>query len=325
MFAPKNTKLVDLLQEKIGCKRKSCRTYASQLRKLWRTLGRDPDSMPPDFKWLDTPGVVKFVKKIDGLVQRKNMTTAVISGLRTLDEPKQRHKFQEMLKLADDAYKQFLSSNQRRRPYKSAFNEWEKIKELPQRALKVLNAHKLWKRGDLVSYPEYALLMTTVYLHWVVYHPPRRLQAYALSRLITPEDYDELEEKNENYVIMHTGRKRWEWKLHVYKTVKHHSVQSFPLNGRLQKLLKRAKPIIFAKNSRGRIFLKKGWAGMTSTGFSKFVKSVFVGAMNKPWTQNTIRSIFVSKTYKDTPQTLELLKIAEGMGHTVEAALVNYR
>ena len=90
MFTPKNTHLVDKLENVIKCKRKSCRAYASQIRKLWRDIGRDPDSTPPNFEWLDKPSVVKFVRGIDNLVRRKNMASAVIAGLRTIDEPKHR-------------------------------------------------------------------------------------------------------------------------------------------------------------------------------------------------------------------------------------------
>ena len=110
----KNTALVDKLQKTIGCKRNSCRTYASQIVKLWKDLGRDPDSIPPDFKWIDNKAVVRFVKKIENLVRRKNATTAAISGLRTLEKSKYKQKFQEILKAADDSYKRFLlAENQR--------------------------------------------------------------------------------------------------------------------------------------------------------------------------------------------------------------------
>ena len=52
MFEPKNVDLTDRLQAAIGCKRQSCRTYASQISRLWSDLNPGK-KMPKSLKWLD--------------------------------------------------------------------------------------------------------------------------------------------------------------------------------------------------------------------------------------------------------------------------------
>ena len=68
MFQTKHKVLVDLVQDAVGCKRNSCRTYVSQVMRIFKDL--HPGEPPPtDFRWLDKKSVVKWPQPISQISQ----------------------------------------------------------------------------------------------------------------------------------------------------------------------------------------------------------------------------------------------------------------
>ena len=79
MFEAKNVDLTDRLQEAIGCKRQSCRTYASQITRLWTSMNPDRP-MPKNLKWLDSEKVLNYISKIVNLVKKKISSLGCSAG-----------------------------------------------------------------------------------------------------------------------------------------------------------------------------------------------------------------------------------------------------
>ena len=105
------------LQAAIGCKRQSCRTYASQISRLWAELNPD--------KWLDQQKVLNHISKVTSLVRKKNMLVGVLSGMRLLTSPRKREKAKSMLMEADGSYQSFLTSKSRPIRFKNPTQTWD--------------------------------------------------------------------------------------------------------------------------------------------------------------------------------------------------------
>ena len=146
MFQTKHKVLVDLVQDAVGCKRNSCRTYVSQVMRIFKDL-HPGDPPPTDFRWLDKKSVVKYIEELTPLVRLKNVATAALAGLRTLPVSKYREAILKLLMRADEAYRGYLKHKPARRPFTDAVAEWKKIKELPKRLTKMLTNTGIWKTG----------------------------------------------------------------------------------------------------------------------------------------------------------------------------------
>ena len=321
-ITPRNKILVDLLQKHSGCKRSSCRTYVSQIMRIYKDL--HPGSPPPtDFRWLDSKEVVKYIADQTPLVRLKNIATSALSGLRTLKVTKHREAILKLLMQADTAYRQFLTHRPARRPFKDAVAEMKKIKSLPSQVSRHVNGMGLWKRGKFVTYPEYRVLMHLLFAHFISEAPPRRLE-YADTRLIGREQFDALgaDRKDFNYIVMEP-RGAWQWHMYNYKTSKSAGPVVVQLPSKIKRYLKRFGPIILAKNPEGWLFLTSKWRRMSRPTFSGFVKQFFAKYLGKKtWTMNTLRSVFVSSYYKNVPDDIQ--QISRQMGHSIETALLHY-
>ena len=119
------------------------------------------------------------------------------------------------------------------------------------------------------------------------------------------------------------GKRKWYWRIHRYKTVSRYGPQNLPIPGPLKLALNKMKPIAFAKNRNGYVFLNNKFQKLSKSQFSSFVKWVFLKYHGKPWTQNTVRSIKISSVWK--PGTENPISLAREMGHNVHTAVLHYK
>jgi len=325
MFEAKNVDLTDRLQEAIGCKRQSCRTYASQITRLWTSMNPDKP-MPKNLKWLDSEKVLNYISKIVNLVKKKNLLVGVLSGMRLLESPRKREKTKKMLMEADANYNSFLTSGKKPIRFKNPTKTWEKILRMPDVIRKVANAHGVLQKGERATHPEYNIAQQLLFSLFVTSSPPRRLD-YRHLRLITPSDYANLDKdvlNSSNWIVM--GRGVWKWETLRFKTRDSHGPISTTLPQRIKKYLQRMKHMTLAKNSNGYIFLTRKWKPMAASTFSSFVQSMFKTylGLNKVG-MNQIRSLYVSQFYKDAPQSIKMLEISRQMGTSIPTQLKHYR
>ena len=117
------------------------------------------------------------------------------------------------------------------------------------------------------------------------------------------------------------GKRSWRIHFFLFKTVGKFGPQILTVPGPLKAALNKVRPIAFAKNAKGFIFLTNKWKRMSRSQFSAMIKWVYKTYAKKSWTQNTVRSIKVSSVFSgENP-----LKLATEMAHGIETQLLHYR
>ena len=309
-----NTKLTKKLEEALKVKHATARVYASSIRQL-ATLMKI-DFKDTDIEWLTKRRVVNFLNNVVNLTRRKNLASGAVAGLKLLGNQKIIGDYREILMQADKDHKSFLMSGKRKKRFKNADKQWTMLRKLWKKVSAIVNAKRLWSKGESVTSAEYRLILQLVYLKFIADMPVRRLE-YAETKFATQPD------KVSNLII--TGKGPWRWRLSNYKTFKNYGTQEYKLTSGLKKILQKVKPIAKAKNNDGYIFLNTRWNPMTRGTFSTFVINTLKIYTGKKWSQNTIRGIKVSSVWKDSIKTIEALKVSEEMGHDPRTALVYYR
>ena len=325
MFKPINSNLTDLLQQKSTCKRASCRTYASSLVKIWRELtDLDRSQMPSNFKWVDTAKMAPYLARQTPLTRRKNLATAVLAAMKTLSQPEYRTAVLKVLKDADIACAQFLTT--RPRMFKNAVKVWSQIRKAATDLSRIVKLRRLLRQREHIRHHDYVTVMRWIFLNWVTYMPPRRL-SYRHARVTSEDAYDALPletRKQSNWVIM-TRRGPWLYRMHIYKTHKTRGDIDITIPRQMKTIFKRALPIIQGKNSQGLVFMNSRWKQYSAPNFSTFVRKTFEQTMGQPFTMNTIRSIYISQLFSGAPPSKQLLAMEDQFGTSIRTQLQHYR
>ena len=325
MFKAINSNLTDLLQQKSTCKRASCRTYASSLVKIWREMtDLDRSQMPSNFKWVDTNKMAPYLSRQKPLTRRKNLATAVLAAMKTLSQPEFRVAVLKVLKDADVAYTQFLTT--RPRMFTNAVKVWNEIKKAASDQARIVKLRRLLRQREHIRHHDYVTVMRWIFLSWVTYMPPRRL-SYRHARITTADAYDEMPlevRKKSNWVVM-TPRGAWLYRMHVYKTHKTRGDIDITIPRQMKSILKRALPIIQGKNSQGLIFMNSRWKQYSAPNFSTFVRSTMEQTLGHPYTMNTVRSIYISQLFSGAPPSKQLLAMEDQFGTSIRTQLQHYR
>ena len=312
-------KLFHVLVEALNSKERTAKVYSSTLRRVYRDVyGKELEVN--DLNFIDSVKVFNYLKKIVNLTKQKNTATALLMFSKAKkSSEKIQNKFRKVMMDADKNYQSFLASGKRKRPFENAEKTWEMVTELYKKPKKEIEARSLFELGSQVSPLEYKILIAWVYLKFIAHLPPRRLE-YTDTRVISKKDFENIEKKEDNYIVM--GNRQWKWHLFKFKTVDKFGPQILKIPGPLKKALNKMKPIIFSKNANGFIFLTNKWKPMTRSQFSAFVKWVFKTYSGKNWSQNTIRSIKVSSIWSPDKNPL---KLAKEMGHSIQTAVLHYK
>lgn len=193
---------------------------------------------------------------------------------------------------------------------------WSKMNEL----LKIVKQYEkdikkngLMKKQQLTN-KEYDLLQK--YVVGMLYvgdnenHPPVRCD-YAPMRIVSKREYDEIENKNENYLI-NKSRNKKQFAFHNYKTIKVYGPKIIDvspiINTALNKLLKYNKSDYLLKNTSGGV--------MNKNGLSKFLNRVF-SPSGKDISVNMLRHIYISEN--KPPELIEKYKnMSDKMFHSTE-------
>ena len=139
-------------------------------------------------------------------------------------------------------------------------------------------------------------------------HPPVRCD-YSPMRVVSKREYEKIENKNENYLIVQNRNKK-QFAFHNYKSVNKHGTKIFDVskkvNTALNRLLKVNKGEYLLKNSTG--------AAMTANNLCKYLTKVF-SPTGKTISVNMLRHIFISEN--KTPEVINKYKnMSDKMLHT---------
>ena len=230
-FDKKNTDLTDKLQETLKVKHSTARVYASSLRQLASHLKITFEGA--DVSWLIRRKVLNYVHKVVNLTRRKNMASGAIAGLKLIGDDKKEAKkklgnYREILMKADKDHKAFLVAGKRKRKFKNADKQWEMISKLWKKVSTIVNAKRLWQRGESITANEYRQIMQLIYFKFLADMPIRRLE-YSDTQFATKPD------KESNQIITKKGP--WRWRLSNYKTSKNYGTQEYKITPGLKAML----------------------------------------------------------------------------------------
>ena len=68
---------------------------------------------------------------------------------------------------ADKDHKAFLVAGKRKRKFKNADKQWEMISKLWKKASAIVNAKRLWQRGESITAHEYRQIMQLIYFKFL--------------------------------------------------------------------------------------------------------------------------------------------------------------
>ena len=317
----KNTVITDLLQSKLHVKRNSARSYASQLRKLFSLV--KSDGTMDNLRFLDTDEAVKVVASLSPASRKKNMAVAALSGARAAEfSQKRMNQYREIMLTADQQYLKYARSGVRKKFTGSAKEHWKAITSMHKTISRVVSSRQLYKRQGL-NHEEVIILQQLVYARLLAHFEPRRLE-YVTLRFLSPEQIQEIGDTSSfNYI--RTGPKQWTLVYNIYKTSKTYGRQEYQVPSGFRTVLKKVQRSLALVEPSGIIFFNRSGRQMGFSAFSQFIKNTFKTYLNRSFTQNTVRSIYISSVFAGLPSTEKLLDMQKNMGSAITTQLTHYR
>ena len=316
----KNTAITDLLQTKLGVKRNSARSYASQLRKLFGMV--KPDGAMDSLRFLDTDAAVKAVDSLSPASRKKNMAVAALSGARASSlSQKRTNQYRQMMLAADQQYLKYARSGARKKFSGDAKVLWKAVTGMHKTISRVVSSRRLYTRSVL-THEEVVILQQLVYARLLAHFEPRRLE-YVTLRFLSPDQLKDVDASAFNYI--RTGSKQWKLVYNVYKTSKTYGAQEYDVPSGFRTVLKKIQKSLAIVEPSGIIFFNRSGRQMGASAFSQFVKNTFKTYLNRSFTQNTVRSIYVSSVFAAVPSTQKLLDMQKNMGSSIATQLTHYR
>lgn len=207
--------------------------------------------------------------------------------------------------------------------------------------IKSRSRHKrLLKRDevDLINYVVLMLYFSDCEKLAKAQNPPRRLEyANTVVRYATTDEdkVKELEEQDKNRNVLWVNEKgmpNWFW-FNNYKTKKHYGTYKVGINKKLKRVLNfylKIKNILpddlkELNNSNHWLLPKKDGHPISSNQLGQILKRTFYGNTQKYPTINTLRAIFTSEVFKNTPKTGLLKSMCKGMGNSLRIQMEYYR
>ena len=319
----KNTAVTDLLQSKLGIKRQSARSYASQLRKLFNLMQLKGEMKSLAF--LEHPDAVDTVKKLQPVNVRKNMSVAALAGARATGMKTRTDDFRRIMVQSDAEYQRYAQSGARRKGFSGdAAGHWKTIQNLHKVIARIVSSRQLYKRQDL-THDEVTILQQLVYTRLLAHYDPRRLE-YVLLRFISPTQLKNIpseHEKKLNYFL--TTPKKWTIHYNNFKTKRTYGSQVYAVPPGFRTVLQKVQKSLALVNTDGLIFFNRSGNQMGYSAFSQFIKKTFKTYLNRSWTQNVVRSIKISSMFRHAPSTREMLDLQNNMGSAISTQLTHYR
>ena len=294
-----------------NCTKSTGVTTFYSIKKIRKNLDLDV-KIPKGHSWI-TKRVYAYLKNVDKLVTRKNLSVALVSYLKALKAPEKKIKeaTQFMLKYAkevDQIYK-----NQKKSIKQSA--NWVDAKELKQfvkektnqvAARKLLSKEK-WSLSDKKLAYDYLILI----LH--SNNPPR----LEFAQLVYTKKADKPATGN----YLYQKKKQWYALINEHKTsrkkgpfvVKFGNSVSRVLN-KFRKYFKEEKPVFI--NKKGKM--------MSRNSYGKRISRIMKDRFGKNISASMLRTIFLSDMYSGLQPLKQMEERAKNMGHSLQTALGKY-
>lgn len=304
----KNVKLVDKLQQTIKCKRSSCRTYASVIKRVANQFGQ---GFNEDMKWSHDKKILGKIKKFDTTLNvKRNLVNAMLNSLKLHENATLYKQYSEYLvelnKEVDEFAKSGKLTDKQQKTYLS-FDKIIKLRRLIGRKVRLSQAYKREK----VTPQTHKLLTRWIVLNLYTLLPPVRL-SWATVTFHNEKGIGNARQQLGNYLAIRRGNWRVYWNEH--KSSRKHGTVEVEIPKNLVRVL---RPYIkylkkhFPENAN--LLLNSRYEPMSKASLSAFLQTLFYSHFRKRIGAQAIRRIFLSHKYRN--QDKERAEVARQMLH----------
>ncbi len=304
----KNVELVDKLQQTLKCKRSSCRTYASVIKRVAKQFGKGYN---PDMKWSHDKSILPKIKKFDTTLNvKRNLVNAMLNSLKLHENDTLYKQYSaylvELNKEVDEFAKSGKLTDKQQKNYLS-YDKIIKLRRLIGRKVRLAQAYKREK----VTPQTHKLITQWIVLNLYTLLPPVRL-SWATVSFHNEKGIGNARQQLGNYLAIRRGKWRVYWNDH--KSSKKHGTVEVEIPKNLERVL---RPYIryLKKNfpDNARLLLNSRLEPMSKPSLSLFLQSLFYAHFRKKIGSQAIRRIFLSHKYRN--QDKERSEVARQMLH----------
>ena len=311
----KNVALVDFLQKKKGCRRSSCRTYASTLMRIHRDFSKK--KFNKDLKWLSQEAAVILtgIKKLSNVNIQRNLIGTGLVGLNILGDKKNSEVWNKYLKILNQKKAELMKSGELTSKQKSAWIDWKEIVRLRKVVNRRVNLSKLYTHK--YNRKDFLVLQRLLILSLLTMLPGIARLDYATLRIISKKEFLKLKNQSaENYLV--TGP-QYKILFSKYKTSKTYGTVNLPV-GQYSKALQRllVKHVRYLRENfpeNDCLFLNQNLTCMSRNSLTKFLQKLFLEYFKKSVSVTMLRHIFLTDKY-DKKQLEEQADTAKFMMHS---------
>ena len=301
--------LFEKIQKSRDIKEKSINAYITSLKKIHNYVddGSDFDSL----KFLDSKKfnqVLEFLETLK-LPTRKNYIAAILVALSSEKSPNDKliEKYRNHLDILAVEYNKKIKSHEKSEKLEKNWVTMKELLDIVKRYKREIKERNLliketFNKKDLDLYQKY--LVGSLY----TILPPLR-NDYANMKVITFKEYENIEDKKNNYLVIVSKSKKF-FSFGAYKTSEVYGIKTLDiprnLNNIINKWLERNKTGFFLINTKNE--------PLSENGLTKFLYKTFENT-GKKISSTIIRHVYLSDKYKNVNE--EKAKVASQMMHSV--------
>lgn len=304
--------LFEKIQKSRDIKVKSINAYITSLKKIHNyiddgTEGNDFDSL----KFLDSKKFKEVLEFLDTLKlpTRKNYIASILVALSSQKSPNDKliEKYRNHLDILAVEYNNKIKSHEKSEKLEKNWTSMKELQDIVKRYKREIKERNLdkketFKKKDLDLYQKY--LVGSLY----TILPPLR-NDYANMKVITFKEYENIEDKKNNYLVIVSKSKKF-FSFGAYKTSEVYGIKTLDiprnLNNIINKWLERNKTGFFLINTKNE--------PLSENSLTKLLYKTFEST-GKNISSTIIRHVYLSDKYKNVND--EKAKDAEMMLHSV--------
>ncbi len=304
----KNVELVDRLQSALKCKRSSCRTYASVIKRVAREFS---SGFNKDMKWSHDKSILSKIKKYDTTVNvKRNLVNAMMNSLKLHPNDSLYKQYSTYLSELNKEVEEFAKTGKLTDKQQKNYLSYDKILKLRRLIGRKLRLSQAYKR-EKATPQNHKLITQWIVLNLYTQLPPVRL-SWATATFHNEKGIGNAKRHLGNYLAIRRGGWRVYWNDH--KSQKKHGTVEVDIPKPLERIL---RPYIkyLRKNfpDSAHLLLNSRFEPMSRPSLSLFLQTMFYSHFRKKIGSQAIRRIFLSHKYRN--QDKERSEVARQMLH----------
>ena len=252
---------------------------------------------------------IKEIRKIDNILGKindkpittqKNILTACIVALKATKEDKYNkciHNYNKCLKQLTERYNNELLEQKKTKKQEDNWITYKELINLQNKLLLNVKEKGLLKK-DKLNNKEFDELQQLIIIMVYMTFPIRN--NFANMKVIHTSDLKNIN-KNDNYLVINK-RKKNEFYINSYKTVKHHGAKIYTIPTKLTRIINQ-----FLKHNPSGYFLVQYSRDkpLNSNNLTKYLNKIFIKEYNKKISTSMLRHIIISHMHEGLPTLKE--------------------